>query len=254
MGGIVTVILLIFSCDKLQPDHPQAGIKVVASQPLNEADINSYADSINSTLDQFEKQESLVFSRGDRSFSVVKYVKNGEPVLYIEKGDSGEYEASEKRYYLHEGRLVLYTEKNKSFTSPTPVSYLCSYFRNNILFYTKRKTATDEIQLKSSSFAETEPSRKDQYLDIVGLENALKQNHDFNLVFEGIAEYPKAKYLILSRNGLNTYRAALRVDSEDDLIHELATNPDRYAGSKLDLTWKINKDNEAIYQSGRVQR
>ena len=90
--------------------------------------------------------------------------------------------------------------------------------------------------------------------DLQLLDQALSQTGRFNLVFEGIADYPQARYLILSRDELNAYRAAILLENEDELAKELVSNPEKYKGRKLDLEWMIRNEEEAVYISGRLHR
>lgn len=254
LGIIVAAILFIISCDKLQSDHPQAELNNQAKLQ-NETEIKAYADSVNGLLPVLKKQESLVYTLGDHTFSVTKYTDQESPVLYIEKSSTG-YGGTEKRYYLKKDQLLLYSVLSESYNIARPYTLKNEYFRNNILFYAEEKRTENKNELKTVPFtpiSNPAPAQKDHIKDLSSLEDALKQRDQFNLVFDGITEYPKAKYIILTRNELNAYRAAIRVDKEDDLVRELSSNPARYKGARLDLQWKIAGENEAVYQSGRIK-
>ena len=86
--------------------------------------------------------------------------------------------------------------------------------------------------------------------DMKKLNDAIYQRGQFDLVFDGITEYPKAKYLIFSRNNINAYRAPILVEKEDDFIKAISLNPEKYRGRKLKITWTLRNPNEAVYVSG----
>ncbi len=253
LGIIMGIIVCIISCDKLQSDHPQAKLAPEANT-LSEEDIKMYEDSVNLALPELQKQESLVYEQGDNSFYIIKYSYNGAPLLYIEKEDNGEYGVSEKRYYLKGKRILLYTENTQSYNTSEGLRQNRLYFRGNTLFSSLQKTGPDAKALNSATFKAFTPKEKEQYLEIPGMEDALNQRGKFNLVFDGITQYPKARFLILSRDEFNSYRAVLRIEKEDELINELSSNPSRYTGTKFDLDWQINSEGEAVYRSGRIKR
>ncbi|KAA8484683.1 hypothetical protein BDE36_4782 [Arcticibacter tournemirensis] len=255
LGAIIAIILFIISCDKLKSDHPQASIEMPGEKTLSATDIQAYADSVNLLLPQLEKQESLVYSLRDYSFQVAKYTENGKPLLFVEKGRNGESGIIEKMFYIKDGKLLLYSEMNKTTHSNSePITLTNIYFRNNIAFYAEQKKASSEATLKTAAFKKAEPQHKELYSDLKHMEDALKQKGKFDLVFDGITEYPKARYLIMSKNEYNAYRAVIRVIKTDDFIRELSSNPSRYTGSKLDIDWTTNNDDEMVYVNGRIKR
>ena len=245
---------MIIACDRPRSSHPQARLASPGTEPATEADINNYADSVNLLLPELEKRKSLVYDRGDYSFYITKYMTNGTPLLYIETGNSGEYGKTEKRYYLKNDRLLLYTEARESSNTENSITLKKKYFRNNIMFYSVAKAAKDKAELKNSQFTEVPGDKKNWAENIDTLENAINQRGEFKLVFEGITEYPKARYIILGRDELDAYRAAIRVEKEDDFIAALASDPATYKGARLELDWEISPDNEAVYKSGRITR
>lgn len=253
IAAIILFIIFIISCNKLQPDHPQTGLETPRENLPDESAIKTYADSINQLIPALEKEVSLVYSSGDRSFSITKYMNNSLPVLYIEKVNSGDGN-TEKRYYIKKDKLLLYQVSSAPYNVVQSKALINAYFRNNILFYTEQKKAGDNTGPEKNPFIQTGPEPKDPLHDIPSMEDALNQRGKFNLVFDGITEYPKAKYLILSRDELNAFRAVIRVDKEDDLIKELSSNPGRYDGVKLDLKWDVTDDNEAVYKGGGLKR
>ncbi len=255
LGAIIAVILFIISCNKLQSDHPQASIEMPKARALNEADIQAYADSVNLLLPQFEKQESLIYSLRNYSFQISKYTENGKPLLFVEEGRNGESGKVEKLFYIKDNKLLLYSEMAETHSNPEPFTLTKIYFRNNIAFYAEQKKAHTEAALKTVAFRKIESENKELHRDLSHMEDALKQKGKFNLVFDGITEYPKARYLIMSRNEYDAYRAVIRVEKSDDFIRELSSNTSRYTGSKLDIDWSVNhENNEVVYVSGRLDR
>lgn len=218
---------------------------------LDEESINGYADSVKLHLSGFEKRESLVFSREEYSFYVTRYSSNGDPVLYIEHAD-GEMGSVEKYYYVDQQLLLLVVEDIfNSYESPR-YSSKREYFRNDVLFHTDIKSADDEATFRKAPHEKTDGSKRDVPEILDNLEKAINREGEFDLTFEGITEYPRARYIVLSKNELKSYRAVIRVDKEDDFIRELVTNTEKYKRSPLKINWII-KDGEAVYESGKIK-
>lgn len=246
---IIILIILAGSCSRQNPDHPQAE-KESAGVLLNKQQILNYKDSVNGLIGQLNKQQTLIYTLGDNSFYITRYSSNGEPLLYIKKSKNNEYDSMEERYYVHNNHLVLYSKNSREITSGEILSEQY-FFRNNILFYSKSGQSDNDHTVPDTVIKE---EREEKTADLKQLEQALNQTGKFNLVFDGIADYPQARYLILSRNELHAYRAALLMENEDELAEELISNPEKYKGRKLDLKWKIRNGEEAVYISGRLHR
>ncbi|TZF83045.1 hypothetical protein FW774_12130 [Pedobacter sp. BS3] len=244
------VLFLGLSCKYFKPNHPQAELQ--ANESLNEATINTYVDSVNATLNQAEKTSSLVYTLGDSSFYVTRYTYNNAPVLYEETCDKAELGYSKRRYYLKDNRVIFYSENSKATPSDKPYRIIKEYYRNDVMFYAEEKQGTEQ-DIASLPFTETNVATAQSQTRLARYEDALNQRGKFDLFFEGITEYPKARYLILSRKEINAYRAPVLIPDDDDLIREIAGNPNKYRGEKLYLTWKI-VNGEAVYQSGKLKQ
>lgn len=245
-------VLLIISCENggLKQKHPQAALRTSPYQ--DQESIDQYADSISLTLKAYEKKTSMIYSRGDYSFYITKYSENGQPILYIENGVSGETGNTQMYYYLNNNEVVLYKENTYNASVNPHYKSLKEYFRNNILFNSELKEGRDLASFNASTFVKSQGNNRKVTEKILEMENAINEKAAFNLVFEGITEYPKARYIIFSKDGINPYRAVISVEKEDDFINELVTNTAKYKGADLDISWTI-KDNEAIYTSGRIK-
>lgn len=243
--------ILAASCNKTQTDHPQSGIR--SSAEIDEMAIKKYADSVNNLLPELQKQESLVYTLGDYSFYAEKYTMNAKPVLYIEHGNSGEYGNTEQRYYLKNGEPVLYISSTESEQTGSGFIAERAFFRNEILFYAENKSAATSGEFANASYTQSESVSVDFKKDLSKLENAIKQRAEFDLVFEGITEYPKAKYLIFSKNSINAYRAPVLIEKEDDFIREILANPYEFRGRKMLINWKLVNVNEVEYISGSLR-
>lgn len=238
--------------NKLKERHPQAKMGSGASAHLDETSINEYADSIQLHLSEYEKRESLVFNKEDYSFHITRYSANGKPVLYIEQGD-GDI-GSVKKYYYVDGQelLLLKNDVFNSFQSPR-YSSTREYFRNNVHFYADSKSADNDAAFKAGKYEKIDEAPNKDAKEVLNfLEDALKLEGEFDLKFEGITEYPKARYIILSRNELKSYRAVIRVETEDDFIQELVSNTEKYKGASLNVRFEV-KDGEAFYVDGKVR-
>lgn len=259
MFRYITVLLCIsaacitVSCNngEVKEKHPQARMGIAASSFLDESSINGYADSIRLHLSEFEKRESLIFRKEEYSFHVTRYSSNGDPVLYVEHSD-GEAGTVEKYYYVDRQQLLLLIEDVfNSYESPRYRSRR-EYYRNDVLFHAEAKSADDKPAFNTARHEKVEVRNRDAGGILEHLENAIQNKGEFDLTFEGITEYPRARYIVLSKKELKSYRAVIRVEKEDEFIHELVTNADKYKGSSLNFNWEIH-DGEAIYKGGKMR-
>lgn len=246
---VIILSVLVLSCGSPKSDHPQADRESPQAM-LTKQQLLHYKDSINSITGQLDKQQSLIYSRDDNSFFVTRYSSHGNPLLYIKKSRNNEYDSIEERYYIHNNNLVLYLKNSRGLTSEETITER-DFFRNNVLFHSEIQRSGVE---DSTSDTTIEKQKREKAADLQLLDQALSQTGRFNLVFEGIADYPQARYLILSRDELNAYRAAILLENEDELAKELVSNPEKYKGRKLDLEWIIRNEEEAVYISGRLHR
>ncbi|MXV51762.1 hypothetical protein GS399_12325 [Pedobacter sp. HMF7647] len=238
--------ILLASCNNFKSNHPQA--EVGSSTPVTETDIRHYADSINASVSNMDKKVSLVYTLGDYSFYTVQFSYNGIPVLYCEYGTSGEYGSNQHKYYLKDGHLLLYTEQKAKIGT---IQSTNEYFRNDVKFYTESKSADDSASLAQTAFTKTSVTNKNYSEDLQKLSDAIGQKGKFQLVFDGITDDPKARYLVLSKSEINSYRAPLLVKTGDPFIDSLTRYQDSLKGKKLNLKWRI-EDSEAIYVSGET--
>ena len=249
----ISAMCVAISCNngEVKEKHPQAKMGIAPSVFLDESSINGYADSIKLHISEFEKRESLVFNKGEYSFYVTRYSSNGNPVLYIEHGD-GEMGSVEKYYYVDRQQLLLLIEDVfNSYESPRYRSRR-EYYRNDVLFHADSKSADDAATFNAAKHEKADGRNRDVGEILEHLESAIKNEGEFDLAFEGITEYPKARYIVLSKKELKSYRAVIRVENEDEFIRELVTNADKYKGSSLSFNWEI-KDGEAIYEGGKIR-
>lgn len=221
----------------------------MAGQVLRE-DILAFADTVNNLSKEAIKQESLIYTLGDYSFHISRYIRNSEVSLYIEHGNSGDYGNTEKWYYLKDGKVVLSIHTSKNTMVYLPFKTERTFYKNGELLYSERKEANTRQELTSLNFRQNEIPSEDIAEDMKKLNDAIYQRGKFDLVFDGITEYPKAKYLILSRNNFNAYRAPILVEKKDDFIEALFSNPEKYRGRKLKIIWALREPNEAVYVSG----
>ncbi|MDB5120990.1 MAG: hypothetical protein JWN56_2208 [Sphingobacteriales bacterium] len=219
-----------------------------------EKSILSYSDSINRILPTLFKHESLFYYLGNNSFYVTKYHDaNDKNVLFVKHTHIGKQRIIEHSYYMNNGQtvLILTTEKN------THLDHLASskrlFYNGAALISQYEKKGPKENQTSSLIYSKTTLTPIDWRQEVTTMEDALNQQGNFDLIFEGITEYPKAKYIILSRDKINTYRAPVRIEKEDELVTELMLNPERFRGRKLLITCKVKDKNEAIYISGKLK-
>lgn len=258
-NGFVLWVTLVLSavclsfCKNQNSDISRSGVKP-GTYTYNREQILSWADSVNRMLPFIQKQHSLIYELQGTSFYVSKYTRDDSALLYVEHVMQAESQVAEKRYYMRRGQLCLYTEVCINRDRPDTTTEKALYFNNNKLEHAER-WLTDNVKAGTESLVKAiKPDRKDQFNDLQRFEDALKQRGEFDLAFQGITTSPHASYLILSRNSIKAYRAVLKINSSDDLIRDLSSNPSKYTGSKLDVDYMITEAKNAVYITGRIKR
>lgn len=241
------------SCDKLYSSYlgesPDSPLTTALSTRF---EIDLYADSVNSLLPFCKRHKSVVYSLGDYSFSVSRYLHKGQVVLYIEHGDSGGKEKVVNKYYVRDNKPVLFVGRSFLTVDTQSLKQSKAYFENKRLLQAEHgwRPSGEKRWTAASDKADLHPhSRRIQLL-----EDAIHQRGVFDLVFEGIAGCSKAKYLILSKHSINSYRLPIKIEREDEFIQALSSNPSHFKGKKLDIAWSVNSRNETVYESGKLRR
>ncbi|WP_139125834.1 hypothetical protein [Arcticibacter eurypsychrophilus] len=252
---IFSFILLfsLSSCDRIKQKqkHPQSLMSADKSAYTDERGISRYGDSLDILVPEYEKKQSMIYTLGDYSFYITAYLNNGEPLLYIENGESNQYGHITKHYYLHKGKVILFKENHHNESIDFAYQSEREYFRNNVLFYAESKKGSNSSDFNAAPYNPVKGVTRDLDSTVSFMTDALKREGKFNLVLEGITEDSRVRYIVLSRPGLGTYRTVIRVEKEDEFIRELVSNTEKFIGDKLHLNFDII-DNEAVYKSGSI--
>ena len=250
---LLSFLCVVASCDRFKSKHPQA-TGANDSLSLDEKSIQAYADSIKSTLANFDKDTSLIYAAGDYWFYVTKYFYNNEPVLYIENGSSGDYGFAKRYYYLRNNGIVLFEERLKnSVQDSTAFATNKNFYRNNTHFLSMTKNGKTEAELNKAGFRPYRSEKINPAKKLERLENALQQKGEFELLFSSITGSPEERYLLLNNSKAGPQEVAVKVENEDDFIKELVANPDKYKGQKLDFNWSLKDSTEVIYIGRKPQ-
>lgn len=249
LSFILPLALAISGCSQ-QPKHPQADL-INQSSPaaMTDASILRYADSIQSNLNNLEKQSSLIFLQGEQSMYVEKYSANGKPVLYEENIDNKLISNRSKRYFLKNDTLILIQENLKGNNG---LSETRTYFRNNISFKKEQRNAANLAALKKQPFLavksaiSTVETAEDEVQQIKKMEDAIGQKGQYALFFEQFIDIPEESILQLKGTGQNGYTANVIVRTPDALIDSLQRQPANFKNEKLNFKWEID-DKEAVY-------
>lgn len=209
-----------------------------------------FKDSIDQLLPGSTVQKSLIFSKDNYSFYASRHLDNRNIFLYKEIGILGNSNFIEKRFYLKGGDLILFELYEKNDPDSALASTLRSYFRKGKLVISESDQSV-EYQTEELFSSTGHESRK-ILEDLQKLRDAINQKGEFDLVYDNFAYYPKARYLILSNDQINPYRAAIRIEEADDFIKMILSNPEKYKGRKLNLKWHLREPFEALYLRGRL--
>jgi len=234
------------------PKHPQADlINARIGAPMNEVSILLYADSIDATLNTFEKNTSVVYQLGQTTMYVEKYSWNGKPVLFSQyKNDEGVSNEA-KKYYFKNDSLILLKEGAKLIKQGiNTFEDGRTYFRNSIPFKEEYRTSPDFSLLKKEPFQIRKKGTSDQTReysqDIKLLNDAIIGANEFDLVFDNIISAPDERYILLKSKIASGYSASISIKDTDNLIDSLLKDPSVFRDKKLNIKWEI-KDKEAVY-------
>ncbi len=247
---LILILVTIASCTK-NTDEVKTYVKPQTTTSIKNG-IIAFADSVNTSSKGSIKQESLIYTINDYSFHVSRYVRNSEVSLYIEHGYSTSSGTVENRYYLKNGKVILSSHNTHNPGSLLPYKTTRVFYNNGGLIGSDQKAAKTTDDLAVADYTANKIGYSDIKADIKKLNDAIYQRGSFDLTLQGIAEYPKAKYLILSSNRFNSYRAALLIKKEDILIKSIIADPEKYRGRKLNLKWNLKDPKQALYVSGRL--
>jgi hypothetical protein len=247
---LLTIILTsLFGCNRFKADHPQANLTDEnMTTDLTAATIIHYTDSVDKNLHQFTKTESLVYMLGDLSFYVEQYGNT----LFVERAYNGAESNSLKKYYFRNDSLLLFTTKQElSNEDGTLFKEERVYLRNHTVFKKDSRTAVSASALKSLAFIDIPLSDNVSpdkiYLNNVSsLQNALKGDDKFDMIFESIRTYPDSRYITLRNKEQNGYSASVLVKGRDAFIDSLLNYPMLFKDKELKFKWKV-LDREAVY-------
>ncbi|PTS93402.1 hypothetical protein DBR11_25350 [Pedobacter sp. HMWF019] len=248
-NALVSVYLLcvLYSCN-LKSNHPQSGLaQDTVATAINEKIINSYADSIDKSMDKTEKKISLLYTIRDHSFYAEQYQNNGSTLLMIFHDDNGALKNTRKAFYFKNDSLVLVKTSN---IQGAVLKDTLTYLRNNTIFKMAQRESSNESQQKKPSYKMISTSNKGNpeayQRKFKFLEDALTQQNQFEMVFEAINILPEESYMSLKSKTNGAYQATLLIQEKDALVDSLVADPLKYKGEKIRFNWII-KDNQAIY-------
>lgn len=256
MRRLIYISLLLILCTACHRNKPTLyGTETVQNKELIEG-INRHVDSLDALLPSSVLQQSLIFSRDNYSFYVSRYVLKDRVNLYVETGIRNNNALSEKRYYLKDGKILLYVLNVDDLEQDEDEHYQKTYFADGKIIANQgayrsgnQGNLFEQEQMRSAS---------DIQADLRELKDAIYQEGNFDLRVEAVADYPRATYLILSSRNINSYRSALKVDpAGSDLqgpIAAILASPADYKGRKLDLKWEIRKPFETVFIDAEFDR
>jgi len=247
---IAAGITQLYSCQNFKSDHPQAQLVGQASATnMTVESVIAFAEDIEHSKDNLKKLSSLVYERGPEKLFVEHYFNDHGDQVYIENVQPESMERNSRRFYLKNDSLVLVTE-NKIENSAAGKAYTESrtYLRNYTVFKREVKRASNLTALTGTAFQEQDIKQvtADYKKDIEHLQDALARRGDFDLVFDKIASYPDASFIILKSKSPNGYAASIELVSKDAFIDSLQQDPMHFKENKLNFNWKV-EGMDAIY-------
>jgi hypothetical protein len=247
-------MVLITSCDRLYSNYLADSTDINASGQLsNEYEIFRFANSVDAQLSQCSLEKSMIYTLGDYSFYIEKYLSKGRPVLYVEKQISEKFGTLVKYCYVKDLKPIFLSEKEFFSNREKPHSVTNTFFKDGTAFSSETKSASTLQEINLAMFQKAEVKKHNKTIGIEFFEDAIAKRGKFDLLFDRITQCPKAKYLILSRSEANSFRVPVKVEKEDEFIRAISTDPGSFRGARLDIRCKINHNNELVYVAGRIK-
>ncbi|WP_316779249.1 hypothetical protein [Pedobacter antarcticus] len=251
----LAIILLLFSssCKYFRSSHPQADIlSDEAATNLNDKTILNFAAGVDRELPKFRKQYSLIYTSGDLSVYTEKFSDYNNSMLYRIYSNNGSLSSSVKSYYFRADSLMLIREKSKFMNQDAELFRDSrTYLRNGIVFGMDTRTASSADALRTLPFlplsAAELKTRENNFEDeIKGMDDALTGKDKFEMVFDNIATYPDARFIMLKSKSRSNYKAAILVEQKDTFIDSLLNYPGKFRDTQLKFKWVI-EDKQAVY-------
>lgn len=240
---------LLSACSN-QPKHPQASLAGNYSDlPENDRSVLQYADSIDASIDQMDKQTSLVFQMDDHSLYAEKFSWQGVPNLYTEHIIDEGITHKTTSFYLKKDTLILIKEiLKRPKTQKDIFEERRTYFRNNIPFKQENRIAGSSEALKNIPFKDLNVSNTTTHSreKIDMLNDALSGKNKFDMVFDECIATPEGQYILLKSKIQTGYHASLKINESDSYTDSLSKYPGTFKDSKLNIAHEI-RNNEAIY-------
>lgn len=248
----IIILIVLAGCNK-NTDSVKTFIDSPAGQLIKNK-ILALADTVDILSIGSVKQESLAYTQNDYSFYVSRFIRSPRVSLYIENGSSHNLGKIENRYYLQDGQVVLLVNNMYNSNSAVPYKTTRTFYQNGDPLFSDRMESASADSMQNNSFKENDTPYPNASIDLKKLNDAIYQRGPFDLVFQGITEYPKAKYLVLSKNNFNAYQAAILISKEDEFIKAVQINPEKFRGRKMEIRWRPNKPGgEVVYLSGNLR-
>lgn len=248
---ITFLILATLSSCRQAAKHPQANLlNKNAPAIVTEQEILKFSDSIDANLNALEKQNSLIFNKGQESLYIEKYSMNGVPVVYKSYTEHDGLNSSVSVYYFNNDSLILVKESNKSIKQNGDLFVdKRTYLRNSIAFKREVRSASSHSSLGNKAYQtlnQTTPDQDDFPAVISTFNDALNGTDKFDLVFDNLISSAEEQYILLKSKLPNGYAAGIVVKDTDSFIDSLMNDPLLFKSKKLDLKWEI-EDKEAVY-------
>lgn len=254
-GLLVVFILLlsVSSCKYFRSDHPQADILTdSAATGINEKSILTFAAGVDRDLAKFKKEYSLIYTSGDLKVYTEKYSDFNNGQLYRIHSINGSISSAVKSYYLKADSLIHIKEKSKFMNQGAELFRDSrTYLRNGVVFAQDNRTANSAEALRTLPFLAVTSNelkfRDDHFQDeLESMNDALMGKDKFEMVFDHLATYPDARYIVLRSKSAGNFTATVLVREKDRLIDSLLNSPEKFKDGELRFQWKI-EDQDAVY-------
>jgi hypothetical protein len=245
------IITGIAACKYFKSDHPQSEmVNQAATTGMNEESIREFTTNLDQSTGQLNKTYSLVYTTGDGSMYVEQYASGSGDQLLIENTQS-DLKSAVRKYYFKRDSLILVSEQNiESTEKGKVVKDTKTYLRNFVVFKRAVRSAASVqaiqglpfLTVKNEEGTTTENFRE----NIRTLQDALKQQHQFDVVFDNVTTYPDASFIMLKSKEQTGYKASVRLTGKDQYVDSLINYPENFRNERLSLKWTVS-NGTAVY-------
>jgi hypothetical protein len=246
------LLIGLASCGSDNSSEPKSKEKsIIIKHFKNESEMDAQVLELKKITESSDLiANSLHYEKGDGTMIEVIGLLDTTNVIQIieEQFSDGNGKSNGTRYYfLNNGKpfvtqeLIDQVSDSKEAVFIDRISY---YDEKGKIIKTKERSASfqDDINKMKYKPAPLHPISVDHAM------NALNSEREFATTFQGFVNQDMFSYIIVGANDPNGFTSALRLDYKDQLVNILASDPEKYLGSRIKVNFEVHDDRGFEFQ------